>query len=105
MQTPNTDGSFFDQENLKHLFLSSQGRINRQRFWQGYLPLLVLSMVGSTIVNQINQGLGLIINLAFLYPFLMVHIKRAHDRNRSGHFVWLFLFHSLTSGRSLKLDS
>jgi len=91
MQTPNTNGSFFDQENLKYLFLSSQGRINRQRFWQGYVTLVILDFVILMFMSGFALNLGLIVTLALLYPTIVLSIKRAHDRDRSGHFLWLSL--------------
>jgi len=87
MQTSNTHRSFFDPETLKYLFFSSQGRINRTRFWQGYVVLLVLNVVISMLIST----LGIIVSLALLYPTIVLSIKRAHDRDHSGHFLWLSL--------------
>lgn len=94
-----------DLEHLKYIMFSTKGRLNRRRYW---LTSLLIMVVMSSIVailgfsgQKIEPGseLPLINMVAFIlllgFNFLMIYvsvamfIKRAHDRNRSGHFIWL----------------
>ena len=91
--------SFLDKEHLKYLYLSPQGRINRQRIWLGGLLLglvwiptviayVILSAIGSFlaivgILLFISVGIGMAI------AELMLFVKRAHDRNHSGWYILL----------------
>ena len=91
--------SFMDQEHLKYLFMSPEGRINRQRIWLALLLLIaatipvfivagILIFIGSVftiiaVVLYIAAEIGLTIASIFLL------IKRAHDRAHSGWYMLL----------------
>ncbi len=91
--------SFLDVEHLKYLYMSPQGRINRQRIWIGGL-LLGLSMIPVVILflilAQIGSFLGTIGGLIYFAAIIgvsiadiMLYIKRAHDRNHTGWYILL----------------
>lgn len=69
---------------LKHLFLSIDGRIGRQQFWLGVIPLAIIGAIASFI----DPVAGGIVVLALLYFHVCVQGKRWHDRGKS---AWWFL--------------
>lgn len=74
---------------FKTLFLSAQGRINRQPYWIASILLIVINaIVGIAVQSTGIQALN-IISLILIWPSVMVGIKRCHDRDRSGWFVLL----------------
>jgi uncharacterized membrane protein YhaH (DUF805 family) len=88
------------------------GRSRRMEFWMWILFQLLLSLLFVILLvasvgmgaltgdpTQIMAGVGgalviyalwLLLSLAFFIPNLAVTIRRLHDSNRSGHWVWLF---------------
>ena len=88
------------------------GRSRRKEFWMWFLfqvllnllfLILIIASVGTGILSgdptQAMAGAGgalilyviwLLVSLAFFIPNLAVTIRRLHDSNRSGHWVWLF---------------
>ncbi len=86
--------------NFKEFYFSAQGRVNRQQWWLRlvlplYLIFSVLVLVdisAGTFYPEIGMGLwtgtfGLIV----LFPAIMVHIKRFHDRDKSGWWLLIAL--------------
>ena len=91
--------SFLDVAHLKYLYMSAQGRINRQRIWIGGL-LLGLSMIPVVILFLILAQVGsFLLTIGILIYFaaiigvsiadIMLYIKRAHDRNHTGWYILL----------------
>ena len=91
--------SFLDVAHLKYLYMSSQGRINRQRIWIGAL-LLGLGMVPFVVLYAIFISNASFLTLIFLLILIaayiaagiadiMLYIKRAHDRNHTGWYILL----------------
>ena len=85
--------------NLRQLFLSFDGRINRAQFWLVTLvALLALAPAGyASYVDPmaftdatVVPVLGGIAAVAGIYLLLSGGVKRLHDRNKSG--AWLLLF-------------
>jgi uncharacterized membrane protein YhaH (DUF805 family) len=87
---------------LKYLFTSINGRINRKQFWTAVVTVAVAWIVvrlGTTELiarSSFNTAYILIIAMSVigLVLFLVVVpvlIKRLHDRNKSGHYVWPLL--------------
>jgi uncharacterized membrane protein YhaH (DUF805 family) len=73
----------------QQLFLSFDGRINRQPFWIGSLILLAVNVL---VVGVLGQGfLGAVASLALLYPSIAVGMKRWHDRDKSGWWMLIGL--------------
>jgi uncharacterized membrane protein YhaH (DUF805 family) len=86
--------------NFNEFYFSAQGRVNRQQWWLRlvlplYLIFSVLVLVdirAGTFYPEIGMGLwtgtfGLIV----LFPASMVHIKRFHDRDKSGWWLLIVL--------------
>ncbi len=73
------------------LFLTYEGRLNRQPFWIGNIILIAISIAGSLIGMAIGGTLGnlisIIFSLAILYPAICIAIKRCHDRDKSGWWI------------------
>lgn len=67
----------------KALFLSAEGRINRQTFWVGIAATFVASMVAGAL-----PLIGGLVKLALLWPQVCLNAKRLHDMGRTG---WLML--------------
>lgn len=83
-----------------NLFLSFQGRIGRARFWLGTLAVAAVEwalqwMLGVPLLgNTPDQRLRAVvfaIGLISLYPTAAIAVKRLHDRNQPGKYVWLLL--------------
>lgn len=79
------------------LFLTNNGRINRQPYWIGAIIIAVASLVIDGIIAAI-LGHGLlgnllifIVSLALLYASVNIGIKRFHDRDKSGWWVLIAL--------------
>lgn len=73
-------------------YLSLGGRISRSQYWlRFFLPVfaigLVLNLLQLTGIPGI-QTLSHVFNLLMLWPGIAVLVKRIHDRNKSGAFVW-----------------
>ena len=91
--------SFLAVEHLKYLYMSPQGRINRQRIWLGAL-LLSLAVIALFAAALILASIGSFLTViaiiiyiaALIFPNIaeiMLFIKRAHDRNHSGWYILL----------------
>jgi uncharacterized membrane protein YhaH (DUF805 family) len=71
----------------KDFLLNYEGRINRQPYW-----MFVLVMIGgafvigflSAFLGKLGTLIGVLYNLAIIYPSIIVQIKRWHDRGKSG---------------------
>ncbi|MDE2444763.1 MAG: DUF805 domain-containing protein [Alphaproteobacteria bacterium] len=92
----------------KNLYLSFQGRINRQPFWLGILGLIIVQWVvmfilamllGTSLMPAMDPNMApdqaasamsaamlpiWIVTLIFLWPALAIYAKRWHDRDKSG---------------------
>ncbi len=68
---------------LKHLYTSIDGRIGRQQFWFGVIPLIIVGL----IVSFINPVAGFIVAIALIYFHVCVQGKRWHDRGKSAWWV------------------
>ena len=93
--------SFFNLDHLKWLYFSPEGRANRLRYLGGVLlsvPLILgwlivsspvaflLRAVGWSAIGGIPQVAGFIV---WVITFIMLSIKRAHDRDHSGWYTLL----------------
>lgn len=81
---------------FQQFYFSAAGRINRQQWWlRLVLPFFVIIVALHFIDLNLGTfdpelGIGLltgIFSLLTLIPAIMVHIKRFHDRDKSGWWV------------------
>jgi uncharacterized membrane protein YhaH (DUF805 family) len=74
---------------IGYLFFSSRGRINRKPYWLWNIPLIALSVLFELAARSSHSEAWYLLDLALVPASLMLGIKRAHDRNRSGWFLLL----------------
>ena len=71
---------------LKYLYFSAEGRIKRQPYWLGSIPLVVIQIIVEIAVESTGNPTFAFINLILIWPGVMISIKRCHDLDRSGWF-------------------
>jgi uncharacterized membrane protein YhaH (DUF805 family) len=85
---------------FKQLYFSAEGRVNRKQWWlKLFLPVFIGYIIfafidGATGRLDQESGIGLftgIFSLVVLIPSIMMHIKRFHDRDKSGWWVLIGL--------------
>jgi len=93
---------------LSYLFTSSEGRIGRGHWWIGAAVLLFAWLVISLLFG--SDGLvAFVLGLALMFAGIMLHIKRFHDRGKSGWwaliifvpvigFIWIIIDLGLLEG-------
>ncbi|GGK48040.1 DUF805 domain-containing protein [Salinarimonas ramus] len=74
----------------KWMFTTYEGRIERGRWWIGVAVLLVVALI-STILFGTDGLVAFIITIVLQLAGLMLHIKRCHDRDKSGWWCLLLL--------------
>jgi uncharacterized membrane protein YhaH (DUF805 family) len=75
---------------LNYMFTTAEGRIGRQTWWIGVGILFVIAL----ILGALFGGEGIVpfvLNILMAIAGIMLHIKRFHDRGKSGWWV-LILF-------------
>jgi uncharacterized membrane protein YhaH (DUF805 family) len=74
--------------------------MNRARYWRAVLTVLCISVavaifagllraIGNVPMAAVAVFWGVLL-IAFAVPCYFIAIKRLHDRNKSGHWLWLF---------------
>jgi uncharacterized membrane protein YhaH (DUF805 family) len=85
---------------FKQFYLSADGRVDRRQWWlRLILPVFVITLVLTAVdmaIGTYNANLGAgtlsgLFALASLIPSIFVHIKRFHDRDKSGWWVLIGL--------------
>ncbi len=79
---------------MTEFLLSFEGRIGRQTFWLKFVvPVIVIGIIVGVIDAVVGLGgiLGLVFQLAILWPSLAVYAKRWHDRDKSGWWTLIIL--------------
>ncbi|GAB5457305.1 MAG: hypothetical protein Hens3KO_03350 [Henriciella sp.] len=71
---------------MGNLLFNPNGRIGRNRFWQGMVILTVLTVLIAAASAMINPFLG-ILNLAMVYLYVCVYGKRLHDYGTTAWWV------------------
>ncbi len=78
---------FLDVQNLKHTLLSYEGRLNRAKYWAAFGVMLAAWALSA----MISENLFLLVYLISLYSSIIIGIKRLHDLDKSGHWMWFTL--------------
>ena len=78
-------------ERLKHVYLLWNGRASRKTYWIFSTPIVALFLLVEFIFTNLNEYIYYAIWVLVIYTSLMINIKRAHDRNRTGFFSLLLL--------------
>jgi len=87
---------------LKYLFTNFSGRTTRQQFWIALATVAVMwiavrfgtteLMARSTADTAYFLIVGMaVISVVLFLAVIPVLIKRLHDRNKSGHYLWLLM--------------
>lgn len=81
------------------LLFGTKGQIGRARFWIGFLILFVAGILMSLAVTglvlalgRLGQWIGFGLLLLFLYPAVVLSLKRLRDRGRSHISLWLIAY-------------
>jgi uncharacterized membrane protein YhaH (DUF805 family) len=88
------------------LLTSPEGRISRAAFWIGWLIILSVEVAARLALGVpfaptpsdafSVRVLSFLIDLVLLYPWVIVMVKRLHDRDRSGQLTgWLIVPYSV----------
>ena len=75
---------------------SYQGRFNRSKYWGYYIFLIVsINIIPIAVYVSIGETFAPFVvwplTLLYGYSYYCISIKRAHDLDKSGYFVWLTL--------------
>lgn len=76
-------------------FAHFKGRASRSEFWYFQLFIFIASLFNSLISNaspQIGAIVSIIISLVLVIPYSAVTVRRLHDVNKSGWYLFLYLF-------------
>jgi uncharacterized membrane protein YhaH (DUF805 family) len=85
---------------FKQFYLSPEGRVNRQQWWLRLMLPWFVVMVVLTYIDLLTGNFSLdppvgllsgLFALLTLVPSAIVHIKRFHDRDKSGWWVLIVL--------------
>lgn len=72
----------------RNVFLSFEGRMNRQPFWiYGVVVLFMANLIGALVLGAISEILAVLFGIVLIWPGLAVSVKRCHDRGKSGWFL------------------
>lgn len=72
------------------MFASPEGRIERGRWWIG-VAILFAAWLVMTILFGTDGLIRLVLGILLSLAGLMLHIKRCHDRDKSGWWCLLLL--------------
>src|SRR5262245_28994941 len=83
---------------LTHLF-DPRGRTNRAKFWLATLLYLLMYAVAFALFYLLAQqgmnvqaiGIQAITLVVGTVSSILIGIRRLHDRDKSGHWLWLFI--------------
>jgi uncharacterized membrane protein YhaH (DUF805 family) len=71
------------RQDLIELYTSIEGRVGRKVWWLYYfLPVMAFFFVIEIL--SISQNLKMLLQAAFVFPSVVIQIKRWHDLNKSG---------------------
>ncbi len=82
---------------MRHLFFSTEGRIDRQKFLIGFVCVSLFVFAGNTLLRTLGQSMtGFYI--ALFFPFISFYIiycvygKRLHDMGRTVRPFYIMIF-------------
>jgi uncharacterized membrane protein YhaH (DUF805 family) len=87
-------------QDLKSLYLSMNGRINRSKYWLFGVVAFIIILVIAGVLDMIlglsdpTTGYGPVTGIAALimiYPSICIQGKRWHDRNKSAWWILISL--------------
>ncbi|CAK0754791.1 putative Inner membrane protein YhaI [uncultured Gammaproteobacteria bacterium] len=92
----------FADGHLSHLLFSFKGRVNRRRYFVANILLGAATILGSMLLigTAVEDGgdsaylsgiPAIILLLVMSFSGVALMVKRSHDLDKSGHFVWLML--------------
>jgi len=71
---------------MQNLLFNANGRIQRNRYWQGMVILTVVSVLVVAASAMLSSFLGVLAWLV-IYPYICVHGKRLHDAGTTAWWV------------------
>jgi uncharacterized membrane protein YhaH (DUF805 family) len=75
---------------MMYLFTSAEGRISRQQWWIGLGILVVIWLLSALLLGQ-DGLIPFIMGILIWLAGIMLHIKRCHDRGKSGWWCLLLI--------------
>ena len=82
-----------DTIDWQHLLFQFDGRINRAKFWIGIVAVYAATWILFIIAAAANSSALWVIaavgSLAAIWPYVAVQIKRWHDRDKAGWWVFI----------------
>lgn len=75
---------------FKYLFTETHGRINRQLWWTG-AGILFAVWVLNAVLFGFEGFISFVVSVLIMLAGISMHIKRCHDRNKSGWWCLLLL--------------
>lgn len=80
-------------KNMWKNYFNFKGRARRSEYWLALVANLLVTLVLTIITAFVNVlgFLQIIYALALIIPSLSLAVRRLHDTNRSGHWLWLIL--------------
>ena len=90
-----------DNIDWKDFLLGFEGRINRGKYWLGVAVVAVVPWLFMMLAIATNSTflywIAALIYLIVIWPWIAIHIKRWHDRGKSGWWM-LIVFVPLIGG-------
>jgi len=81
---------------VSRALFSFEGRLSRGDYWlKGFLPMLPVGIFNNLLAYGVNEpwalAMSLCLGILSLWPTLALVVKRLHDHDRSGWFVFIGL--------------
>ncbi len=75
----------------QYLLFSFEGRINRAKYWLGVVAVAIVPWLFFMLAIAVNSTflywIAVLVSLITIWPSLAIHIKRWHDRGKSGWWI------------------
>ncbi len=73
-----------------YLFTSTEGRISRQQWWIGIGMLVIIWLLSALLLGR-DGLIPFIMGMLIWLGGIMLHLKRCHDRGKSGWWCLLLI--------------